>query len=73
MYLEESKSLGEELEREFTKKAKEGGLTDDETRSAFNQNVSLLVHVEGDAEIADDFYRDGSQRSRSVHQGKGSR
>ena len=40
MYLEDSKSLGEELEREFTTKAKEGGLTEDETRSAFNQNVS---------------------------------
>jgi phytanoyl-CoA hydroxylase len=48
MYLEDSKSLGEELEREFTKKAREGGLTEDETRSAFNQNVS--PHREGDAE-----------------------
>ena len=71
MYLEDSKSLGEELEREFTKKAREGGLTDDETRSAFNQNVSVLFT--GDAEIADDFYWDGSQGSRSVYQGKGSR
>ena len=42
MYLEDSKSLGEELEREFTTKAREGELTEDETRSAFNQNVSVL-------------------------------
>lgn len=41
MYLEDSKSLGEELEREFTNKARQGGLTDGETRSAFNQNVSV--------------------------------
>jgi len=71
MYLEDSKSLGEEPERDFTKKAGEGGLTEDETRSAFNQNVS--PHRKGDAEVADDIYWDGSQRSRSIHQGKGSR
>ena len=71
MYLEDSKSLGEELEREFTKKAREGGLTEDETRSAFNQNVSMTL--KGDAEVADDIYRDGSQKSRSIYQGKGSR
>jgi phytanoyl-CoA hydroxylase len=70
MYLEDSKGLGEELEREFTKKAREGGLTEDETRSAFNQNVS--PHREGDAEIADDFYWDDSQRSCPIYQGKGS-
>ena len=71
MYLEDSKSLGEELEREFTKKAREGGLTEDETRSAFNQNVSMIC--KGDAEVADDFYWDGCQGSRSVHQGEGRR
>jgi hypothetical protein len=59
------------LEREFTKKATEGGLTEDETRSAFNQNVS--PHREGDAEVPDDIYWDGSQGSRSIYQGKGSR
>jgi len=42
MYLEDSKTLGEELEREFTNKAKQGGLTEDETRSAFNRNVRVL-------------------------------
>jgi phytanoyl-CoA hydroxylase len=71
MYLEDSRSLGEELEWEFTTKAREGGLTENETRSAFNQNVSL--HREGDAEVADDFYWDGSQGSRSIYQRKGSR
>jgi hypothetical protein len=40
MYLEDSKSLGEELERDFTIKAAERGLTAEEARSAFNQNVS---------------------------------
>lgn len=40
MYLENSKSLGERLENEFTRKAKEGGLTAEEMESAFNRNVS---------------------------------
>ena len=71
MYLEDSKSLGEELEREFTKKAREGGLTEDESRSAFNQNVSMIS--KGDADVADDIYLDGSQGFGSIHQGKGRR
>lgn len=41
MYLEDSKSLGEELESEFTRKARDGGLSPEEARSAFNQNVCL--------------------------------
>lgn len=40
MYLEDSKALGRELEDEFSKKARQGGLSDDEMRSAFNKNVS---------------------------------
>jgi len=73
MYLEDSKSLGEELEREFTNKAKQGGLTEDETRSAFNQNVRVLYFWEGDAKAADDSYGDGNRKSRAIHQGKGRR
>lgn len=40
MYLEDSKSLGQELELEFTEKARESGFTRDEAMNAFNQNVS---------------------------------
>ena len=40
MYLEDSKSLGQELESDFTRNAKESGLSEDETKNAFNQNVS---------------------------------
>ena len=71
MYLEDSKTLGEELEREFTNKAKQGGLTEDETRSAFNRNVRVLCFWKGDAEAADDSYGDGGQGSRAIYQGKG--
>lgn len=39
MYLENSKSLGQELEAEFTKSAKESGLSEEEMKSAFNKNV----------------------------------
>ena len=40
MYLEDSKSLGQELESDFTRNAKESGLSEDEAKNAFNQNVS---------------------------------
>lgn len=40
MYLEDSRSLGQQLEEEFTRKAVDSGLSEDEMRSAFNKNVS---------------------------------
>lgn len=43
MYLDNSRSLGERLEHEFTQKAKEAGLSEEETLSAFNKHVRLSV------------------------------
>lgn len=39
IYLEKGHTLGAEIEQEFTKKAKAAGLTDEEAKSAFNQNM----------------------------------
>lgn len=39
IYLERGHTLGAELEEAFTTKAKETGLSDEEARSAFNQNM----------------------------------
>ncbi|KAH0839278.1 hypothetical protein AYO21_09310 [Fonsecaea monophora] len=39
IYLEQGHTLGAEIERDFTTKAKASGLTDDEAKSAFNQNM----------------------------------
>lgn len=39
IYLEQGHKLGAELEAEFTAKAKASGLDDEQTRSAFNQNM----------------------------------
>ncbi|KAJ9273126.1 hypothetical protein DTO212C5_711 [Paecilomyces variotii] len=39
IYLEDGDSLGREIEDAFTRKAKESGLTDEEARSGFNQNM----------------------------------
>ncbi|KAJ9204130.1 hypothetical protein DTO021D3_3910 [Paecilomyces variotii] len=39
IYLEDGDSLGREIEDEFTRKAKESGLTEEEARSGFNQNM----------------------------------
>lgn len=39
IYLERSHILGDELEKEFTSRAKSTGLTDEETKSGFNRNM----------------------------------
>lgn len=39
IYLEDGDSLGEEIENEFTRKAQESGMSDEETRNAFNANM----------------------------------
>lgn len=39
IYLEKGHLLGAEIEQEFTAKAKAAGLTDEEAKSAFNQNM----------------------------------
>jgi phytanoyl-CoA hydroxylase len=39
IYLEQGHTLGAELERDFTAKAAKAGLSDEETRSAFNRNM----------------------------------
>ncbi|TVY47530.1 hypothetical protein LOCC1_G003702 [Lachnellula occidentalis] len=39
IYLEKSYSLGTEMEKEFTDKAKASGMTEKETENAFNQNM----------------------------------
>lgn len=39
IYLENGHTLGAEIEQKFTAKAKDSGLTDEEAKSAFNQNM----------------------------------
>ncbi|CAH0000652.1 unnamed protein product [Clonostachys byssicola] len=39
IYLEGGEKLGEDIEQEFTKKAKETGLSEEETKNAFNKNM----------------------------------
>ncbi|KAJ9601930.1 hypothetical protein H2200_013600 [Cladophialophora chaetospira] len=39
IYLEKGHTLGAEIEQEFTKRAKASGLTDEEAKNAFNQNM----------------------------------
>lgn len=39
IYLEDGEKLGAEIEEEFTRKAKAAGMTDEETRYAFNANM----------------------------------
>ena len=39
MYLEKGHTLGSEIEHDFTEKARASGLTDEEARNAFNQNM----------------------------------
>jgi phytanoyl-CoA hydroxylase len=46
IYLENGHSLGAEQEAEFTRKATASGLTEDEARSAFNQNMSVTQRHE---------------------------
>lgn len=47
IYLENGHTLGSEIEADFTKKAKEAGLSEEETRNAFNSNMmhgGVLAH-----------------------------
>ncbi|POS79079.1 phytanoyl-CoA hydroxylase [Diaporthe helianthi] len=39
IYLEDGVKLGEEIENEFSRKAKEAGMSDEEMRNAFNSNM----------------------------------
>ncbi|KAF3384040.1 hypothetical protein DPV78_012869 [Talaromyces pinophilus] len=39
IYLEDGDAVGVQIEREFTKKAREAGMTEEEARNAFNQNM----------------------------------
>jgi phytanoyl-CoA hydroxylase len=50
--------LGQEIEAEFTKKAKESGLSDEEAKNAFNQNMmSTGLLAEGPREYSETFGR----------------
>lgn len=39
IYLERGHTLGADIERDFTEKARDSGMTDDEAKNAFNQNM----------------------------------
>ncbi|KAJ4516555.1 hypothetical protein HRR83_001889 [Exophiala dermatitidis] len=53
IYLEKGHTLGAEIEEEFTRKAKASGLTDEEAKNAFNQNMmSGGMLADGPAEFA---------------------
>lgn len=39
IYLEDGVRLGEEIENDFSRKAKEAGMSDEEMRNAFNSNM----------------------------------
>lgn len=53
IYLKNSKSLGEEMEAEFFRKAKKDGLNDEEAKSAFNNNMMVTgLLSEAPAEFA---------------------
>lgn len=50
--------MGREIEADFTQKAKESGLSDDETKNAFNQNMlSTGLLADGPREYSDTFDR----------------
>jgi len=52
IYLEGGHTLGAELEDEFTTKAREGGMSAEEAKNAFNQNMmSGGLLAEGPAEF----------------------
>jgi hypothetical protein len=51
-------TLGRELEADFTRKAKESGLSDEETKNAFNQNMlSTGLLADGPREYSETFLR----------------
>ena len=50
--------MGREIEADFTKKAKESGLTDEEAKYAFNQNMlSTGLLADGPREYSETFGR----------------
>lgn len=50
--------LGREIEADFTRKAKESGLTDEEAKNAFNQNMlSTGLLADGPREYSETFKR----------------
>ncbi|KAJ4289644.1 hypothetical protein N0V90_010973 [Kalmusia sp. IMI 367209] len=58
IYLENGHTLGQEIEADFTKKAKESGLTDEEAKYAFNQNMlSTGLLADGPREYSETFGR----------------
>ncbi|KAL6153896.1 hypothetical protein ACJBU6_07190 [Exserohilum turcicum] len=58
IYLENGHTLGREVEQDFTRKAAESGLSDEETRNAFNQNMlSTGLLADGPREYAQTFGR----------------
>ncbi|TID27431.1 hypothetical protein E2P81_ATG00190 [Venturia nashicola] len=58
IYLENGHRLGQEIEAEFTKKAAESGLSAEEAKNAFNQNMlSTGLLADGPSEYSDTFQR----------------
>ncbi|KAF9701056.1 hypothetical protein EKO04_000116 [Ascochyta lentis] len=58
IYLENGHTLGQEVEADFTAKAKASGLTDEEAKYAFNQNMlSTGLLADGAREYSDTFDR----------------
>ncbi|EAT91293.2 hypothetical protein SNOG_01644 [Parastagonospora nodorum SN15] len=58
IYLENGHTLGREIEADFARKAAESGLTDDEARNAFNQNMlSTGLLADGPKEYSDTFQK----------------
>lgn len=51
-------TLGQEVEADFTRKAKESGMNEEETKNAFNQNMlSTGLLADGPREYSDTFER----------------
>ncbi|KAF2854995.1 hypothetical protein T440DRAFT_551281 [Plenodomus tracheiphilus IPT5] len=56
IYLEDGHTLGREIEEDFTRKARERGLSEEESKNAFNQNMLATgLLADGPAEYADRF------------------
>ncbi|KAF2640936.1 hypothetical protein P280DRAFT_469613 [Massarina eburnea CBS 473.64] len=58
IYLEDGHTLGREVEADFTRRAKEAGLSEEQTKYAFNQNMlSTGLLSDGPREYSDTFQR----------------
>ncbi|KAH7392800.1 hypothetical protein BKA66DRAFT_509849 [Pyrenochaeta sp. MPI-SDFR-AT-0127] len=58
IYLENGHTLGRQVEADFTQKARESGLSEEETKNAFNQNMlSTGLLADGPREYSDTFQR----------------